>query len=174
MDFPCIIDRLIKEINRPKLNFTKRRYFIFSVEITRKNYHKIKEEEIMLKKKMISLAMIILLLSTFSLFEGSTLAAGSSNENTTAAACENVTLVYYSKNSWTKEVIFKVTGTPGNMVSLHINKYLGGWVKSSYSYLPSNGIDYITVQVDNGSYEANVNQESPCIDQAGPIFFTMN
>jgi len=93
----------------------------------------------MLKKKMISLVLSILVISTFSIFTGNTLAAGGGNEVTSVAACQDVSLLYYSKNTITKEVTFKVTGTPGNMISLHIYKYLGARLSSTYEYLPSSG-----------------------------------
>ena len=93
---------------------------------------------------------------------------------TVTTACEDVTLFYHEKNSNTKEVTFRVTGTPGNMVSLHINEYLGDWVTSKYITLPSNGVIYTTFKVPNGSYLLTVVQESPCSGSLKPFFFTMN
>lgn len=72
------------------------------------------------------------------------------------AACVSPELIYYHKNSATKEVTFIAKGTPGNSVMVYVSKYLGGLVSAHYVPLDSTGSGVLTFKISNGSYEAEL------------------
>lgn len=138
-------------------------------------------------KKKILLVFSFLLMSTLFIFSSKAIVTATSievenelevdpvTEMQPAAACKSLSLEYISKNTITKEVVFRVIGTPGNMVSVDIYKFLSGSgpIMGTYTYLGSSGVEDFTFTVPNGSYEAVANQYSPC-DGGTSLFFTMN
>lgn len=93
-------------------------------------------------------------------------------DNQLMSTCVTPDLIYYEKNSSTKEVTFLVTGTPGDSATIYVYKYLGDLVSAHYVALNSLGNGKITFKVNNGSYEATLKQS--CGGTDGPLFFTMN
>lgn len=135
----------------------------------------------MSKKKMLSILFRFLVVGIFFAIGTQPVKASTeittetTTEISTQAACVSPTLTYESKNTATKTLGFKATGTPGNMVSIKLTKYLTGTVAyGGFAYLNSSGVAYIELTVANGSYEAVLTQESPCSGSTPAIFVTMN
>ena len=131
----------------------------------------------MSKKKLLSVLFSFLIVGIFFTIGTQPVKASTetSTEISTKAACVSPKLTYEYKNSATKTVGFVATGTPGNMISISIYKYLTNTVAyGGYAYLNSSGVAYIEFTVANGSYEAILTQESPCSGTTPAMFFTMN
>ncbi len=127
----------------------------------------------MLKKKIVTLGFLGVLSASI-LFESNVSASQTKvSEDTSVAACENVSIsIYYQDNS-TNEITFLVKGTPGSEIRLGIFKYPTGSLASYTStYIPTSGIAnvYVDTLID-GPYTASVEQIGSCESNDGPIFF---
>ncbi|GGJ77702.1 hypothetical protein [Virgibacillus salexigens] len=80
-------------------------------------------------------------------------------------ACTNVDISIYYMNDSTKQITFRVTGTPGNEVQFAIHDALADpYDYVTYFDMPSSGVKYISRDFSNyeGLYRAYVYQYSPC------------
>lgn len=108
----------------------------------------------MLKKKIIAIVLSVLMLGAFLILP--------KNDVAEAASCQNISLSIYSQNLTKGEVVFKVTGNPGNSAQIQINKFAGAPVNTVYISSLDAGANLVSVRLSPGYYEAIATQSSPC------------